>query len=308
MAESKEEEDNMGDRESIDQLLESYNDIQEEMVETKTPFDIDDLDDRLPTGASFDGEKLWVTDNTSNDAQNSSLTDRRKNVLREYAKTRDVTQTAATIESSESHIYATKDLFGFLLEDPVLFEAFLLDRQQRDVWEVKYEDGSSTTHCKAAACKFARKKFAETGEIPLVVGPDGDFYDAFPDDIKGADGNYQEQTQQAQASDTSSDVEVDPTTAERHEWEQEVGLENLLDDDNDHSHLQDIAESKVRDDDGQQSPEQASEQMETSQTFDDQEKDKSVSISPDETKRVMAALNRDGQDQLAAEIFDRMVN
>lgn len=119
--------------ESVDELMEKYNQILEETKRSITPSDVIEY---LPENAKMVDDQLVVEDSVRHYADTAKLTQSRKEILQEL---RDGSTPAEIKEkgvASQSHVSRTKSLFGFILEHPALKEAFLSKSRVRPKWEL----------------------------------------------------------------------------------------------------------------------------------------------------------------------------
>lgn len=139
----REMEDNQSDdnEESVDELMETYNEIIKESKRSLTPSDVID---HLPENAKMMEGTLVIEDDVRANCKTAHLTQNRKEVL----KSVDDGMNAGEIEragiASQSQTSRTRQLFGFILEHPALKEAFLSKSRLSAQWELVDPESETT--------------------------------------------------------------------------------------------------------------------------------------------------------------------
>jgi hypothetical protein len=163
--------------EEIDELIEKFEEIKEEKERSLSPVDVVD---RIPEHASWNGNKLKVnienrTWNTSGQKR-MSLTSKSKKILRALNDGKSASQIDREGVASQSYAGKVKRAFGFLLSDPMLFDAFVA-RALKSSREYKVEgpDDKFTVEKESlpSALEAAERFVESTGESPVIRHPDG---------------------------------------------------------------------------------------------------------------------------------------
>ena len=225
--------ENRESKETVEDLLETYEELKGRK-KSLSPYDVEEF---LPDNARLENGKLVVTYKSSKpdlDTSDGTLTPRRKKILNLLDDGINPPEISAKGISSETYAYATKQYFGFLLDNPALKEAFLgggLRPQDSYVLRFPEDDIELTYESLTNVKKDAKKYFELFDELPVIETFDGEEINI-----------YSENDQKS----------------------------NEEDDEDSHS------EKNI--------PE----------------------FSTDEWKSIVAALNRDGQDDLASVVIDRV--
>lgn len=160
---------------TVVEMLEKYEEIKnstdEKISETEAY-------EHLPQEAVVvDGRLRIPDDRDSSESDFQFLTEARKKILRAYAESPDCSnaELARRADLSQSFVSRTLSNWDWLLQDPFLFEAFVLEgRQSQDSWRLVQGDVALHVPSKAHAVKQMKQKWAESGEVFEVHGPDGE--------------------------------------------------------------------------------------------------------------------------------------
>ena len=163
--------------EEVDELLDKFEEIKEERERSLSPVDVVD---RLPDYATWDGNELRV--NIENRTWNSSgakyagLTTKRKKILRALNDGKSPGDIVQDGIAAQSYISRTRKTFNFVLNDPMVFDAFVA-RALKTSREYKVEgpdDKFSVEKDSLPSALEAAERFVEsTGESPVIRHPDG---------------------------------------------------------------------------------------------------------------------------------------
>lgn len=161
--------------ETIVQMFENYEEYLEKTERTLSPSDVLD---RLPTLASWDGNKLWYNTQSvethSNDRM--GLTKRAKQILK--LKSEGFSFQEIENRGVASSGYATKvcKIFDFLLIDPYMFEAFVeksLKTQKDYVIRELDDDNDFSANSLPAAKQVAERLIGSGSKRVDILEPDG---------------------------------------------------------------------------------------------------------------------------------------
>ena len=137
---SKHPEDSESE-ESVDELMEKYNQIMEESKRSLTPSDVVDY---LPENAKIEDGTLVIEDNIRPACKTARLTQNRKDVLKALSDDMDAGEIQRADIASQSQVTRTRQLFGFILEHPALREAFLSKSRIQPQWELVDPESETT--------------------------------------------------------------------------------------------------------------------------------------------------------------------
>lgn len=117
----------IGEKVSADELFDRYEEIKNGQYRALHPTW---LTDRLPSNAWYDDGKLRVEAPDILSAENStaSLTDLRKEIIKRTHRGHSAREMDEAGVCSESTVSRARRLFKFLLEDPLLYNAYVEDR------------------------------------------------------------------------------------------------------------------------------------------------------------------------------------
>lgn len=165
----------------VDEMLELFGEIKEEGQTFSKPKAYQYLPDHVQVE---DGElKLLPKANadTRQEAQEQTLTNLRRKILKQKYNnpTKAVVDIAMDVDCSPSHVTATLDRWHFLIDHPVLFEAFVLrGRKRSDVWQVELPDSTRVNvNTIQKALDYTERLLDEEGDEFLVVSPDGEEFE-----------------------------------------------------------------------------------------------------------------------------------
>ena len=159
----------------VEEMLDQYREYKEQTESSATK---SEAVDRLPERAFMERGKLWVPDEEDGrDTTKAGLTEQRKEILRVQAEhpSKSQTELSRMVSVSQSYFSKAIRLFGFLIEDPLLYEAFVLDgRVSGDSWTVRNGDVESSVASKAQGKEILKQKWSEQGEFWELISPEGD--------------------------------------------------------------------------------------------------------------------------------------
>lgn len=161
----------------VSEMLDKFEEIKEERERSLSPVDVVD---RLPDYASWDGNKLKV--NIENRSWNTEgkqftgLTSKKKKILRALNDGMSATEIDRQGIASQSYTSRTKKGFGFLLDDPMLFDAFVTKalKSSKD-YRVEGPDEKFNVQKNSLpdALEAAERFVESTGESPVIRHPEG---------------------------------------------------------------------------------------------------------------------------------------
>ena len=161
----------------VSEMLDKFEEIKEQRERSLSPVDVVD---RLPDYASWDGNKLKVNiENRSwntEDKQFMGLTSKKKKILRALNDGMTPTEVDRQGIASQSYVSRTKKGFGFLLSDPMLFDAFVA-RSLKCSKDYRVEGPDEKFNVQKdslpQALEAAERFVESTGESPIIRHPDG---------------------------------------------------------------------------------------------------------------------------------------
>ena len=284
MTEEELEEGDQDGREVVEQMMSNYEDYREQTDQTASPSSVvPDLPDKFV----YEDGKLFTTDKYSKNSKGGdsriSLTEIRKEALMAKVENPDATlqEVAESVGCSGSVVSRAITHFGELLEEPKLFEAFVLEgRAPSDSWKVVHEDGTTVT---APSKKIAKRKLREMfveGDEGAIRGPNGEEFTVYDLGSKLLEGRQSS----GQSSGEQESEEGGSDVSQISDYENLAEDEEVLSDDEFAEEVSDEAEELL-------------EEMES----------ESVSFSVDQTQfnSILGALYRDGQDGVAADLLDQ---
>jgi len=161
----------------VSEMLDKFEEIKEQKERSLSPVDVVD---RLPSFATWDGNKLKI--NIENRPWNTEgavtmgLTTKKKRILRALHDGMSSGEIASEGIASDSYIAKTRKGFNFLLEDPMLFDAFVARalKSSKD-YRVEGPDGTFNVQKNSLPLALeAAERFVEsTGDSPVIRHPDG---------------------------------------------------------------------------------------------------------------------------------------
>lgn len=272
--------------EEISEMLATFEEVKENSTDLKSPSDVED---KIPYYAHVDENgKLWTRDTVSNEGNRSGFTDKRRRIIKEFARSGDVEEVDEKLDSSESYIRAVLREWKFVLEDPDLFEAFVLDPSDEE-WKVVGDDGEHIVGSEDAAYEMARRHFIQEGEAFDIVSPDGEVKDPFdmpPTKWAASEqpsGNTVEKLEQQLGTSSDGGAQTIQERPNKGEETQE----------------EEVEEETV---DTEKDPEPEAEDKRVSFETEHQ----GVFLDVEEAKEAIEALYKDENRELAGDIIDRL--
>ena len=161
----------------VSEMLDKFEEIKEQRERSLSPADVVD---RLPDYASWDGNKLKVNIENrawnTEDKKHTGLTSKKKKILRALKDGMTPTEVDRQGIASQSYTSRTKRGFGFLLSDPMLFDAFVAKalKSSKD-YRVEGPDEKFNVQKNSLpdALEAAERFVESTGESPIIRHPDG---------------------------------------------------------------------------------------------------------------------------------------
>jgi len=173
--------DGDGEEPSIEEMMENYEKYREMCDRSLSPHDVKDY---LPAGVWYDGNKLWVntSDNPNTDAEKTSLTSKRRKIIRYLNDGYTQMEVEEKNIASQSYAYNTKKLFGFLLDNPLLYDAFVEKslRASKD-YKVKMGDSVISRDSRPQAIAAAERMATSADDVVVIEYPDGKVEEYLPD-------------------------------------------------------------------------------------------------------------------------------
>lgn len=163
--------------EETDELLEKFEEIRDSRTRSLSPFDVVD---RLPEYAEWNGNKLkvnienrpWNTDKQ----KTTSLTPKAKKILRAVDDGSSPSEIQEEGIASQSYAVRVRRSFRFILDDPMLFDAFVARslKASREYCVEGPDDKFTVEKESLPSALEAAERFVEsTGEAPIIRHPDG---------------------------------------------------------------------------------------------------------------------------------------
>lgn len=215
---SRESSDNdaSSDEAHVKEMIDKFEEIK---ANTESTLSKTEAYDRLPSHVEVkDGELSLPPETPGSDrpeGQRQSITDLRREILTTKAEYPDESNTEISrrVDCSPTYVDATLRRWSFLLDDPYLYEAFVLQgRQNKDCWRVHYPDGEIlTSGSRKQAIDYALREQHSGGEDVRIINPDGDIIDPF--DAKSQESEDSEVQTEPVDSDMD-DVTVDVAPSE----------------------------------------------------------------------------------------------
>ena len=161
----------------VSEMLDKFEKIKEERERSLSPVDVVD---RLPNFATWNGNKLKI--NIENRPWNTEgaitmgLTTKKKKILRAINDGMSPGEIVSEGIASDSYITKTRKGFNFLLEDPMLYDAFV-SKALKSSKDYRVEGGDGEFNIQKDSLPQAleaAERFAEsTGESPIIRHPEG---------------------------------------------------------------------------------------------------------------------------------------
>ena len=211
---------NESEEETVNQMLQTYKDIKEDIEGSLNPFDVVD---HLPHYAEWTGEKLVVDAdkvdyNFGNTTSTVSLTQKKKKVLKKIVEEdygdKEISEDGV---ASISYVQVTKAAFGFLIENPLLYEAFVQGRTRRKKdfvgrAEIAGDKSEFTRDTKSDAVETAEHLRQQGADSVCVLNRDGDGKE---DVVEFKIGESQQEESQEESSD-SDDIDERPLNGDEY--------------------------------------------------------------------------------------------
>jgi len=197
------EEEETPESDTISQMLENYEECKSYRSRPPT-----DVLERLPDHAEMQDGKLWIPDpETAYDynRHKMSLTEKRRRILLTKLENPDVTniEVADMVGCSDSLVSRTTTVFGFLLDDPYLIDAFVYKGQvPSDYFLVRKGDEEFAFPLREQAVEVGEQLWTDEFE---VVRPEGNVieHDDEPEDDE-LDDESEDETEDDESEDESS--------------------------------------------------------------------------------------------------------
>ena len=161
----------------VSEMLDKFEEIKEQRERSLSPVDVVD---HLPSFTTWDGNRLKI--NIENRPWNTEgaitmgLTTKKKKILRALADGMSPCEIVSDGIASDSYIAKTRKGFNFLLEDPMLYDAFV-ERSLKSSKDYRVEgpDGEFNMQKDSLpqALEAAERFVESTGKSPVIRHPDG---------------------------------------------------------------------------------------------------------------------------------------
>lgn len=199
-----------GEEETVDDLLEKYNEVKDGTDVSLDPHDVRDF---LPESVEWDGNKLLQYEPHDDSVNKTSLTPLKKEVLRALDNGLTPHEIDEQDIASSSYGFRTREDFGFIIESPAMKQAFLSHGRVMSEWKLVHpDDDVEISYSSRAEAIKDYSKISEAFGIDPVVLKDGEEISINEDD--------NEESQESQDDAESFEKFADPLDTE--DWKMVV--------------------------------------------------------------------------------------